>query len=488
MLEELESLVGHNTYTLEELPHGYKAIPTKWVFTKKRSADGSVVRYKARLVAQGFRQLEGLDYEETFAPTSKYTSLRAVIAVAAANNLELHHLDYMTAFLNGTLEETIYVAPAPGFSDGNPSLAYRLHKALYGLKQASRAWYTTLNAALLELGYTPSVADPGLYTSADGLVVLLVYVDDVLVAAPTSADMERAKLELIGAFPARDLGPASLFLGMAISRDRTAKTIKLSQPRHAADLLSKFNMTDANPCDTPSSAATKLTAAGTPLDTKACPYAALIGSLNYVACCTRPDISQAVGALASYMANPTTDHWTAGKRLLRYLAGTADYGITYGLSDYTLEAYCDADYAGDPDTRRSTTGYAFILNGGAISWSSRKQSTVAASTTEAEYMAAAAAVKEALWMRNLLESLHFPLAGPISINADNQSAIHLLKNPVLSQRSKHIDVHYHLARERVARGEVSFSYVPTTGMAADFLTKSVPPTKHKFCCQALGIS
>ena len=295
-----------------------------------------------------------------------------------------------------------------------------------------------------------------------------------------------AKSLLLSTYEARDLGPASLFLGMLITRDRAARTIKLSQPRHTADLLSKFQMTDAKPCETPASAATKLTAEGEPLDTVAFPYSTAIGSLMYIASCTRPDISQAVGALARYMAAPKTAHWTAIKHILRYLAGTANHGLTYGPASFKLAAYCDASYAGCLDTRRSTTGYVFILNGGAITWASRLQPTVAVSTTEAEYMAAASATKEALWLRKLLTDLRLPTPC-IDIAADNQAAISLLKNPIISLRSKHIDVLHHFARERAARGEVTFSYVPTDAMAADALTKPVPATKFKFCRDAMGL-
>ena len=266
----------------------------------------------------------------------------------------------------------------------------------------------------------------------------------------------------------------------------TAKTIKLSQPRHIADLLAKFQMTDAKPFLTPSTTATKLTVEGDLLDTTAYPYSTVIGSLMYIASCTRPDIAQAVGALARYMSAPTTAHWTAVKHILRYLAGTATYGLNYGPATFKLSAYCDASYAGCLDTRRSTTGYVFILNGGAITWTSRLQPTVAVSTTEAEYMAAAAATKEALWLRKLFADLRLPVTC-IDIAADNQAAISLLKNPIVSLRSKHIDVLHHFARERVVRREVAFTYVPTNAMAADALTKPVPAAKHKFCCDAMGI-
>ena len=228
---------------------------------------------------------------------------------------------------------------------------------------------------------------------------------------------------------------------------------------------------------------------GDVLDQAKYPYSQLVGSLIYLSNCTRPDIAYAVGALAKYMVLPTTVHWNAAMGVLRYLGGTVVYGVCFGgnRDECDLVGYCDADFAGDLDTRRSTTGYVFVYNGGAISWSSRRQQTVAASTTEAEYMAAAAAIKEALWLQKLLNDLLIR-TGTIVIRADNQGAIKLLQNPITSMRSKHIDVIYHFARERVARKEVAFAYIRTEQMLADVLTKALPKLKHAFCCAGMGVN
>lgn len=486
MDEEMSSLLANNTWTLEKPPASVKPIPVKWVFKVKRDATGNVERYKARLVAKGFHQREGIDYEEVFAPVSKYTTLRTLLALAASQDLEIHQLDIKTAFLNGELEEDVWIKQPPGYESGY-GMACHLHKSLYGLKQAPRAWHAKLKEELMTMGFRPSAADPALFIK-DGIppIFLLTYVDDILIVTGDSTALGDTKTKITTAFEARDLGTATCFLGMDIHRDRTARTITLAQGRLTVDLLSKYGMTESKTLITPLSTAIKLTKDGELLDTSTNGFAQLIGSLMYLSVCTRPDIAQAVGALARYMAKPTVTHWQAAKGVLRYIAGTKNYGIIFGGNGLNLEAYCDADYAGDIDTRRSTTGYVFTLSGGAISWSSRLQPTVAASTTEAEYMAAAYAIKEALWLRTLLLELGMEI-GTITINADNQSAIKLLKNPVFSMRSKHIDVIYHFARERVTRKDVTFKYISTDKMVADALTKPLPSAKFSFCRAAMGI-
>ena len=492
MDEEIASLMANRTWTLEELPPGLQAIPVKWVFKVKTAANGGAERYKARLVAKGYRQREGIDFDEVFAPVSKYATLRTLLAIVAAEDLELHQLDIKTAFLNGTIEEDIYLQQPPGYKEGPGNLACHLHRALYGLRQAPRQWHARLKQELEAFGFTESEADPGLfsYHNKEDTIHLLVYVDDILIAAQSLSSVEWAKSKVMTAFEARDLGEAQTYLGMLIERDRTRQSLKLSQQRMTTQLLSKYQMQDAKPKSVPLTASTKLTKdEGEPLDKHKYGYSQLIGSLMYLAVCTRPDIAQAVGALARYMTTPTTIHWAAALGVLRYLAGTRGQGICFGRGNSSdqLLGYCDSDYAGDLDTRRSTTGYVFILNGGAITWSSRRQQTVAASTTEAEYMAAAAATKEALWLRKLINDLQRTVS-TITIRADNQGAVKLLKNPITSLRSKHIDVIYHFARERVARKEVVFEYVKTEHMLADFLTKPVAEGKHTFCRDGLGLT
>ena len=487
MEEEYASLLANNTWTLERPPPGVNPIPVKWVYKVKTDSAGEIERFKARLVVKGFRQREGIDYDEVFAPVSKYSTLRALLSTAATDDLEIHQLDIKTAFLNGELEETVYCEQPPGYEQGS-GLACRLHKALYGLKQAPRAWHARLRTELNAMGFSESAADPALFIKREGKIVfLLVYVDDILVVTNDHDALVATKSAIMSTFQARDLGPANYFLGMSLQRDRDSRIIRITQSRLTTELLSKYGLSDGKPLNTPLSVADKLTSNGDPLDIETFPYSALVGSLMYLSVTTRPDIAQAVGALARYMSAPTNAHWQAAKHVLRYLSGTADYGIAFGAPGSGLKAFCDADYAGDQDTRRSTTGYLFTLNGGAISWSSRLQPTVAVSTTEAEYMAAAYAIKEALWLRILLHDLGHDIS-TITIQADSQSAIKLLKNPVFSMRSKHIDVIYHFARERVARKDIAFEYIPTTEMAADALTKPLATEKFKACRDEMGVT
>ena len=488
MDEEMASLHSNSTWALEETPSGVKPIPVKWVFKIKRDSTGNIERYKARLVAKGFMQVEGVDFNEVFAPVSKHTTLRALLALVAKEDLELHQLDVKTAFLNGELEEEIYMVQPPGYEEGSSGISCHLQKALYGLRQAPRAWFARLKKELEGIGAAASEADPGFYfiIIKGETIYILVYVDDILIAGKAKESVNSVKSSLQAIFDIRDLGDAGTFIGMEIMRDRQAGSLKISQKRMASELVTKYGLNDSKIKDTPLSTNIKLSKSdGVLLDKEKFRYSELVGSLLYLSVCTRPDISQAVGALSRYMATPTEAHWQAAKAVVRYIAGTTDCGITFNKRSGLL-AYCDADFAGDLDSRRSTTGYVFTLSGGIISWSSRLQPTVAASTTEAEYMAAAAAVKEALWLRVLMADFGKPIE-TLLINCDNQGAIRLLKNPIASARSKHIDVIYHFARERVARKEVAFQYCRTDENIADIMTKALPESKFVFCREGMGM-
>ncbi len=395
MDEEMASLQENSTWTLEQQPIGVRPIPAEWVFKRKQDALGNIERYKARLVAKGFMQKEGIDYNEVFAPVSKHTTLRTLLSLAAAEDLELHQLDIKTAFLNGDLDETSHMQQPEGYAEGGPNMVCHLRKSLYGLKQAPRAWNTRLKQELEGRGFTASGADAGLFTAQykGSNIYILVYVDDILVAAKNLADINHIKARLTAIFDVRDLGEAKYFLGMRLDRDRQARTLKMTQGRLATELVHKHGLKEGRTKSVPMSTSIRLVQAEEDqlLDREEYHYSELVGSLLYLSVCTRPNISQAVGVLARHMAKPSMEHWTAAKAVLRYIAGTLACGITLRQTDTPVGGYSDADYAGDSDTRRSTTGFVFILNGGAIScnsnWNSRLQPTVAVSTTEAEYMA-----------------------------------------------------------------------------------------------------
>jgi Reverse transcriptase (RNA-dependent DNA polymerase) len=490
MDEEMASLHANGTWELVELPRGVRPVVTRCVFALKRDGAGNVVRFKARLVAKGFTQQEGVDYFETFAPVSKYTGVRVLLALAAAHGWEVQQLDVKTAFLQGDLQEEVYVQQPAGYVDGTTRVCL-LRKAFYGLKQAPRAWHEKLHAELSKLGYQVSTADPGLYVCgkevAGRRVCLLVYVDDMLLVSPSADAVAEAKAALLGIFDARDMGAVCDYVGMRVERDMAAGTITISNERLIKDLLSRFGMGTANSRQTPMNEGCVLSRGeGAELDQRRYQYSSLVGALLYLATTVRPDIAYAVGVLSRFMSCPTKEHWNTAKGVLRYLAGTSRLGITYGASPAVLHGFCDADYGRCIDTRKSTTGYVFTIAGGAVSWSSKKQPTVAASTTEAEYMAASAAVKEALWLRKLLADLGVPVA-TVLMSCDSTGALTLVDKPVLSERSKHIDVHHHFVRERVALGQVAFRYVHTSANPADMLTKPLGPTKHLAFCSMFGM-
>jgi hypothetical protein len=485
MNDEMESLLAHNTWELVPAPPGARIIPVKWHYVLKRDATGKITRHKCRLVVKGFYQL---GVKETYAPVSKHSTVRFMLSHAAAQDCELHQLDIKTAFLNGDMDEDedVYIEQPPGYHQGDRNMVCHLKKALYGLKQAPRQWHKKLSAELEVHGFSPSTADASLYVrySKDSTAFLLTYVDDILIISKSMTEVNEIKAGLMKTFEAHDMGEAKFFLGMTIERDRKSRTIKLGQERLIKDMMSKFSMEDCRPKLTPMVNLVTSTE-GDQLDTDRFPYMSLVGGLLYLSCCTRPDIAHPVGVLSRYMAKPTTALWSAAKGVLRYLATTKDMGLMFGGGS-GLIGYCDADYASDTETRRSTAGYVFLLNGGAVSYSSKIQKTVAVSTTEAEYMSAAHAVKEALSLRKLYGDV-YRVTPTIKIFGDNQSAIKLLKNPVSSQRSKHIDIIYHFARERVALREVEFDYISTNEMLADMLTKIVPKMKLEYCRNGIGM-
>ncbi|KZV22485.1 hypothetical protein F511_19705 [Dorcoceras hygrometricum] len=415
MQEELEALDRNKTWDLVTLPRGRKAIGNRWVYKIKRDGNNQVERYRARLVVKGYAQKEGIDFNEIFSLVVRLNTVRVVLALCAVFDLHLEQLDVKTAFLHGDLEEEIYMLQPEGFAEtGKENLVCRLKKSLYGLKQAPRCWYKRFDSYIMSLGYNRLSADPCTYFKRSGgndYIILLLYVDDMLVAGPNKDRVQELKAQLAREFDMKDLGPANKILGMQVHRDRSNRKIWLSQTNYLQKFLHRFNMQDSKPISTPLPVNFKLSSDMCPsneaerMEMSRIPYASAVGSLMFAMICTRPDIAQAVGAVSRYMANPGREHWSTVKRILRYIKGTSNAALCFGGSYLTLRGYVDSDYAGDPDKRKSTTGYVFTLAGGAVSWVSKLQTVVALSTTEAEYMAATQACKETIWIQRLLEEL-----------------------------------------------------------------------------------
>jgi hypothetical protein len=494
---EYKSLVENQTWNLVERPKERKLVSCKWVFKVKHNADGGVERYKARLVARGFTQTEGIDYHETYSPVVKMTSIRVLLSIVAIHDLELHQMDVKTAFLNGHLEEEIYMHQPEGFiKPGEEHLVCKLNRTLYGLKQSPRVWYQTIDKFFAEMGFKRIEGDYGLYVIWTEQVkcIIALYVDDLLLACNTMAYLNEVKQKLHNEYEMKDLGEANYVLGIQIERNRQIHEIYLNQQQYVQSVLERFRMLDCKPVSTPMEPHIRLTKSLPPSTEKekqeieSIPYQSAVGSLMYAMTCTRPDIAFAVSAVSRYCSNYGSSHWIAVKRIMRYLKGTADYRLKLGGSRQAiLSGYCDADWAGDLDERKSTTGYAFYIGQGVVSWNSKRQTTVALSTAEAEYMAATQAAKEALWLKHLLAEIGFSLPQSIVIQGDNQGCIALTKNPTYHSRTKHIDIRHHFIREKVELGEVELQYCQTEEMVADVLTKALSRDKHEKHTSSLGL-
>jgi hypothetical protein len=372
MIEEMASIEQNQTWSLVELPAGHRAIGLKWVFKIKKDEHGNVSKYKARLVAKGYVQRQGIDYEEVFAPIVRMESVRVLLAVAAHGSWPVHHMDVKSAFLNGDLAEEVYVQQPPGFiATGHERMVLKLHKALYGLKQAPRAWNAKLDSSLLTLGFSRSECEHGLYTRGNGesRLVVGIYVDDLIITGKSGDNINAFKVEMKTLFRMSDLGVLSYYLGIEVRQGW--RGVELSQAAYAKKVLYKAGMNACNPCTTPMETRLKLSKQSTSPAVNTTEYRSLIGSLRYLMN-TRPDLAFAVGYLSRFMENPRQEHMAAMKHLLRYVAGTIDYGLAYTRSDadLALVGYSDSDMAGDIDDRKSTSGMIYFLDNNPVTWQS----------------------------------------------------------------------------------------------------------------------
>ena len=500
MQDELASMHKNEVWDLVELPAGCKPISCKWVFKTKRDAQGNIERYKARLVAKGFTQREGIDYTETFSPVSTKDSFRIIMALVAHFDLELHQMDVKTAFLNGDLSETIYMSQPDGFQEkGKEHHVCRLKKSIYGLKQASRQWYLKFDEIVTSLGFKENDADQCIYMlmNVGSFVIMVLYVDDILLASNDMNLLNETKQMLSEHFEMKDLGDASFVLGIQIHRDRSLGMLGLSQKSYIEKLLKRFNMSACSHVSTPIQKGETFSKAQCPQNDderekmKNVPYASAVGSLMYAQVCTRPDIAYAVGVLGRYLSNPGQKHWTAAKRVMRYLQGTKNCMLTYRRSDdLKVTGYSDSDFAGCPDDHKSTSGYIFIMAGGAVSWKSVKQSLTATSSMEAEYVACYEATREAVWLRNFISGLKIveSISRPLTICCDNAAAVSFSHNNKSSARTKHFDVKYQFVREKIREHHTSIQHVSTNEMLADPLTKGLAVKTYHDHVKNMGLA
>ncbi|GLT39324.1 hypothetical protein SLA2020_135220 [Shorea laevis] len=486
MQKEITALEQNGTWTIETLPPGKRAIDSKWVYKIKYKADGTIERYKARLVAKGFTQIEGLDYHETFAPVAKLVTVRVLLAIASMNRWELHQLDVNNAFLQGDLNEEVYMKIPQGFNCKDRGKVCRLRKSLYGLKQASRNWFAKFTKSLKDAGFVQSYADYSLFTFTNNqkFIAVLIYVDDIIITGNDPGGISTLKVYLHTKFSIKDLGPLKYFLGIEVTQ--TPNGIVLSQRKYALDILTEAGMIGARPSAFPMEQHHHLNSeSGEPLPDPS-QYRRLVGRLLYLTI-TRPDICYSVGILTQFMQNPRKDHFEAAMRVLRYIKSSPGQGIMLSSTHRPqLTAYCDADWAGCPMTRRSTTGYFICLGNSPISWKSKKQVTVSRSSAEAEYRAMATTVSELIWLKSLLRDLQVPHPQPMTLHCDNQAALHIASNPVFHERTKHIEIDCHFVRERIQNKELVATHVPSHQQLADIFTKALGREKLSAILSKLG--
>ncbi|KAK1421243.1 hypothetical protein QVD17_23430 [Tagetes erecta] len=472
---EFSALIKNDTWELVPRSPDMNIIRSMWLFKHKFRSDGSLERYKARLVCDGRSQQVGIDCGDTFSPVVKPTTIRTVLTLALSKSWSIHQLDVTNAFLHGHLQETVYMYQPMGFRHREyPDHVCRLKKSLYGLKQAPRAWYQRFTDFVVQHGFTQCKTDNSLFIYHHGhdVAYLLIYVDDIILT--TSSDQLRQQLMniLAGEFAMKDLGPLSYFLGISVTR--TGDTLFLSQHAYAKDIIHRASMDSCKPAATPVDTQSKLASEPDSQFDDPTTYRSLAGALQYLTF-TRPDIAYAVQQICMHMHSPCIAHWNALKRIIRYLQGTAEYGLHLrSSSTLSIRAYTDADWAGCPDTRRSTSGYCVYLGDNLISWSSKRQSTISRSSAEAEYRGVANVVAEICWLRNLLLELHCPLTKASLVYCDNVSAIYLSGNPVQHQRTKHIELDIHFVREHVQKGLVRILHMPSRFQIADIFTKGLP--------------
>jgi hypothetical protein len=488
MKEELLMIKRNNTWELVDRPQNRNVIGVKWVYRTKLNADGSINKLKARLVVKGYAQIFGVDYSDTFAPVARLDTIRLLLAIAAQLNWKVYQMDVKSAFLNGVLQEEIYTEQPEGFAnEGEEDKVCLLKKALYGLKQAPRAWYSRIDEHLQHLGFTKSLSESTLYIkqNGDNILIISLYVDDLLVTGNNNNNVETFKQEMMSVFEMTDLGLMSFFLGMEVKQ--AEHEVFICQKKYAKEILKKFKLEDCKAVSTPMNQKEKLCKEDGAEKVDQAQFRKIVGCLMYLTA-TRPDILNAVSILSRFMHCASELHFKAAKRVIRYVKGTCNFGIRYTRSrEFKLVGYSDSDWGGSIDDLKSTSGYCFSLGSGVFSWNSKKQETVAQSTAEAEFVAATAAVNQALWLRKILSDLNLEQKESTEILVDNQAAISISNNPVFHGKTKHFNIKLFFLREVQKDGSIILIYCKTEEQAADIFTKPLPVNKFEFLRTKLGV-
>lgn len=492
MNDELTSLNNNNTWQIVPLPNGKTIVGSKWIFKIKYNADESIMKYKARVVAQGFSQKYGQDYDEVFAPVVKPTTIRILLNIASKENMEVIHYDFKTAFLNATLNEEIYMKPPDGMKNEVTNGVCKLNKSIYGLKQAAKLWNNTIDDLLKQLGFKAGEMDSCLYYKDEKeKMYVLVYVDDILIACKNLDLIKEVEHEIKTRYNIDCLGNIKYYLGIEIIKDYKG-IYHLHQKSYIMKILKLYNMETAKSSRIPmdvnyfknETIENKVAFENPEI------YRSAIGKLLYLSVHSRPDISVATIILARKVSNPTKGDWTELKRILKYLRGTIDYTIKLGdikMEKNILYGFSDADWANDTQNRKSNTGYLFIFNGGIIQWRSKKQDTVALSSTDAELIALTSTTAEAIYLKDLImNDFKIEIKG-ITIYEDNQPCLKWVETGQITDRSKYIGVKIKFIHEIKENKTVSFEYCNTNNMIADFLTKPINGEKLETFLKKLQI-
>jgi transposase InsO family protein len=489
MDEEIKSIKQNNTWDVVKLPKNKRAIGCKWVYKLKRDENGQVCSYKARLVAQGFSQKYGEDYDEVFAPVARSATFRILMSVAGVNNYHVKQFDIKTAFLNGDIEEEIYMKQPPGFANGDD--VCKLKKSLYGLKQAARAWNKVYHEAVIDFGFNQSEVDKCLYSLKDGSNVcyMIVHVDDILVASNNERLIEKFKHHIGRLFEVKDMGNVKHFLGIDVKRDDNGN-FHINQKQYIETIVEESGLNDGKVSKYPLMTGYFRHHDENYLESNN-EYRKLIGKLLYISTNTRPDIAASVGILSQKISKPTKTDLIEVKRVIRYLNGTKNLSLK--LSDKKkvgkMQVYSDASWAEDSIDRKSLSGFICEINGGTVTWCSRKQEVVSLSSMEAEYIALSESCKEVKWVKMLIGSFfEFVIPDKITLQTDSQSSMKLITNQKFSNRSKHIDTKYHYVKHLVESGEVELKYCSTDENIADMMTKPLGAIKLKKFTERCGLN